>query len=637
MIRTALLALALAAAPASAAVRTLLIGIDTYNYSAGKPGSSDSEFKDLAGAVNDVLLVRDTLAGPRFGLSVAPAQRGAPCPVLTGPSIILLDGCATRAAILAALSAQIAEAAPGDTLLVYYSGHGSQALDRTRTQKGGMTDTTLPADARGGKVWDILDIDLKRLIDAALARGVNVTTLFDSCNSGTATRDLAGGAARSVPKIATGARPATDLVLPPPVPGAPRGVRVHLSAAADGEVARETTLDGARHGAFTRALITALTGLDRPSHRELAAEIRRLMSLAGDTQTPGIEGDQDALFLGSGSAPRPRAFPATLTAPSEASMGGGAILGVTPGSTFGLYASMAASIDGGLPLARGTVTDVGAGTAVLALDAPLAGPPPAALTARELVRAPSLPRLRLRIDGGDPAERAALAEAAGNVEAIALADPPAWVLTREPGGWQLRSSNGRPVGTPQDVKGATANLRKLAQSSAVAALATPGAAQSATLTFTFGCTDDSGAPKRLPLVAGLATAQSGDEVAIRFANASDRPRWPYLIALGEDLSVEPLREEQRPMEPGELLVHRIRVGGPARDAILFLLTDERIDVSLLGQDAARSVENRSPLEKLLAASARGARGLEVERAGGWIGRLEPLVTAAKGPPSCPAS
>ena len=36
---------------------------------------------------------------------------------------------------------------------------------------------------------DILDNELRILIDSARARGINVVTIFDSCNSGTATRD----------------------------------------------------------------------------------------------------------------------------------------------------------------------------------------------------------------------------------------------------------------------------------------------------------------------------------------------------------------------------------------------------------------------------------------------------------------
>ncbi|QMW22193.1 caspase family protein [Sandaracinobacteroides saxicola] len=657
MRRAALLSLLLAAVLAggarAATVRSLFIGIDEYRYSAGKPGNQDPGFRDLAGAVNDVRLVRDALAGPRFRLPLPPFDPAAGCLAENATSITLVNGCATRDGILQALARQINAAAPGDTLLLYFSGHGSQTLDRTRTQRGGKSSTMLTTDARGGGVWDIIDTDLGQLIDAATARGVNVTSLFDSCNSGTATRDLAGGALRSVPALGTGVTATPDLARRlgiVPVAAAP-GRRVHLSAAADGEAARENTLDGTRHGAFTRALVAALAELDRPSHGELAADVRRRMLLAGDTQTPGAEGALGALFLG-GAAPRERVFAVTPAAGASLEMQGGSLMGVTEGSRFALYPSRAEAEAGGAALGGGVVRAVGAATATLLLDRALAAAPPR-LAAREVRHVPASPPIRLRIDGGEAGERAAIAAAVATLDSFTLADPPAWVLAAEGGGWQLRASDGRAVGGPVPAAAAAATLVKLSRHLLLSALGTPDGGDPAILTFNYACRADDGSftplrdaegnIRRLPLVDNMVQGAPGDLVQIRFQNNGDAPRYPSLLALGEDLSVTPLRQEE-PIAPGSALVHPIALAGEGRDAILFLLTEAPIDLSALQQDPVPGAPSQardlgSPLERLLAAANRGARALEVPRTGGWTARVQPIATRppTKDRPTCPSS
>src|SRR6056297_1233631 len=74
----------------------LVIGIDDYAF-----------IPDLYGAVNDAEDIADALAGS--GAEVT----------------LLLDGAATRAAILGAWEGILDRAAPGDRLVVSYAGHGS--------------------------------------------------------------------------------------------------------------------------------------------------------------------------------------------------------------------------------------------------------------------------------------------------------------------------------------------------------------------------------------------------------------------------------------------------------------------------------------------------------------------------------
>ena len=168
--------------------------------------------------------------------------------------------CATRARILEALEQRISTLSAGDTLLFYFAGHGSRYRDDVaRSQDTGYNGTILPADARNpdGSPGDIFDVELKALKDRATAKGLFFVSIFDSCNSATATRSGAAGLSRSAPQLAVvtppaGAAAPAAAAAPAPTGGA--GYWVHLAAAQDGEEAQESGGEvGARAGVFTTA------------------------------------------------------------------------------------------------------------------------------------------------------------------------------------------------------------------------------------------------------------------------------------------------------------------------------------------------------------------------------------------------
>ncbi|MEY2883669.1 MAG: hypothetical protein RL490_1393, partial [Pseudomonadota bacterium] len=343
---------ALWAGTAGAATRTVFVGINDYANSFGKNPSAAADFRDLKGAVNDVVMIRNTLA-TRWQLPLPAFDPARGCSAADALSVTLTDRCATRAAIVGALTGQIMAAAEGDTILFFYAGHGAQVEDRTGTQPDGASSTIVPADARGGRVVDIVDIDLGRLIDAAVARGVNIVTIFDSCNAGTGTRDLAGEPARSAPQASPGDN--ADIQPPPPRPHGNRAYRVHLAAAADGEVARELTVDNTPHGVFSLALNEALTALDRPAYADVLEKVRSLyaarrLAQNPDTrlaeQTVGGEGALRALFLGTAPTPQRIVAAAPGTAAQTLDLAGGTLVGVTIGSAYRLYASTGDAVRG---------------------------------------------------------------------------------------------------------------------------------------------------------------------------------------------------------------------------------------------------------------------------------------------------
>jgi len=186
--------------------RALLIGINIYQPANSKPRCVDDgktpdgctagrwklpQFHNLNGSVNDAHAMADVLELPKYGfLPVNVVQ-------LTDPAQTTHDG------ILAAMQKYLVEEPkPGDTVVFYYAGHGSLR----RNSKGHklnivvngpgsslrsipVDSTIVPSDAYLGK-YDVLDREMTRIFNNAVAKGVHLTAIFDSCHSGDMTRGV---------------------------------------------------------------------------------------------------------------------------------------------------------------------------------------------------------------------------------------------------------------------------------------------------------------------------------------------------------------------------------------------------------------------------------------------------------------
>lgn len=178
---------------------------------------------------------------------------------------VLLDEEATKAGMLNALRDWLPEATrPGDRVVVYYSGHGSQVPDENGDERDGMDETFVPTDfgRNGDRAEDMLIDDeladaLKRLGDR------QVVFIADSCNSGTVTRSYTPvsvdpaleARARYLP---FGAAPRSIAVVRDEEPIAQdTDVHLTLSAALPHQLAWES---GGR-GIFTQHLIDGLTDM----------------------------------------------------------------------------------------------------------------------------------------------------------------------------------------------------------------------------------------------------------------------------------------------------------------------------------------------------------------------------------------
>lgn len=212
----------------------------------------------------------------------------------------LVNGQATRAAILAELQALRQRTQAGDEVLVYFSGHGTSAVDAgLAVPVPHGSGAFVPSDIRPDAP-DLLGqlivgrTDLVPVFTALEREGRRLWIISDSCYSGNQVRSVLAAAqgelpARTIP-IAVGkeaARQRADFALaqgvtaPPPWP---YQKAAFLSASAEGEKARDIpraflprlpTIDGQPHGALTDALLRVLEG-------QIPADLNRdgLLSLA---------------------------------------------------------------------------------------------------------------------------------------------------------------------------------------------------------------------------------------------------------------------------------------------------------------------------------------------------------------------
>jgi len=270
-ITLALLALRLHGDAAAQTRRALLIGINGYEHTAYDSGSGRALITSLDGSVSDAEAMRDLLVA-RYSFDASHIR-------------LLKDTAATRQHILDAIKRLADESQPGDVVVFFYAGHGSQR--RNSLSKPTQLDQTIvPVDANAG-VFDIRNKELAQLFGPLAMKGVTLTLIFDSCHRGAIARGLA--VTYKERWAAVDPRDAADSVRPP----APEehGALV-LSSAQDYQTAGETKDDaGVPHGVFTSALLTVLreSAPDEPASR-IFQRVKAMMQSMGRPQEPVIAG-----------------------------------------------------------------------------------------------------------------------------------------------------------------------------------------------------------------------------------------------------------------------------------------------------------------------------------------------------------
>ncbi len=316
----ALLVLVCGPVGAEPRVRALLVGVSDYLY-------LDA---DLRGPRNDVRLMRAALLA-----------RG-----VAGDRITVLsqdDTIPTRAAILGALDHLAAISGPGDQVVFYFSGHGTQAPDLDGDEMGGYDEIFLPADARG---WSdatrsvenaILDDDFRRKMAAITATGAGLVAILDACHAATGFRALGGRGVARV--IAPAQLNIPDLA--PVAAGTPEppltGNFAFLYAAQSDERAFEYPTGpkedpASWHGGFTMALTRVLETVPDLTWGQVLLATQGAMKAAANGQTPDGEGPLlSAPVFGTASPPDPRIPYQGLT------LSAGLLSGQSLGASFALY------------------------------------------------------------------------------------------------------------------------------------------------------------------------------------------------------------------------------------------------------------------------------------------------------------
>jgi hypothetical protein len=151
---------------AQAADRALLIGVNTY---------ADQRIRPLHGCESDVSAVRQILVDVG-GYTPDQIQ-------------VLLSGQATAKAIMQAMKRLEGETQPGDRVVFYYSGHGSQKKNPEKAE--GVDEILCPTDytpqSQDNCVRDVeIGAWLKRMA------GRNVVLVVDSCHSGSISKNIDG-------------------------------------------------------------------------------------------------------------------------------------------------------------------------------------------------------------------------------------------------------------------------------------------------------------------------------------------------------------------------------------------------------------------------------------------------------------
>lgn len=270
------------------------------------------------------------LDGPRHDVAAVQAilaAQGIPPTHTT----VLADGVPgatppTQTAILATLDGLTPRLRAGDSVLLYWSGHGvrSPAPPKTSQEPDGLDEYLLARDAqverRTGRLQGAVhDAALGARIDAWQAQGAQVFAVFDTCHAASSTRDAAPaglrwrGLAIDQLRSANPRREAPEH-LPPP-----RTRPAYVAFYASESHQRTPEWKGA--GLFTQALLAAWTPAT-PDYRTLArATLQQYQRLAtglpiarSTWPSPLFEGDLDAPLWGR-SAIQAATVPAHHSAP----------------------------------------------------------------------------------------------------------------------------------------------------------------------------------------------------------------------------------------------------------------------------------------------------------------------------------
>ena len=344
----------------------LLIGIDCYLPNILSDGSS---YKSLAGCVRDInhveSFLKNTLQVPSAHILKLTSSNtdGSNLPQESPEYLPNYENIVAKFKQLTDL------AQPQDQVYIHYSGHGGRSATIYSELKGnyGVDESLVPTDIGNSEARYLRDLELAKLLQNMVDKGLVVTVVLDSCHSGGATRGGVNDSdIRGLNKnvVDTTQRPIDSLVASTEelsqnwliltqgqqntrnvtaVSGwlpEPKGY-VLLAACRDNEFAYEYAFDGKeRNGALTYWLLDSLQKLgSEVSYKVLHDRILAKINSQFQRQTPMLQGEGDRLIFSGKSA---NAQSAVLVlkvdvAKSRVLLQAGEAQGLRKGAEFAIY------------------------------------------------------------------------------------------------------------------------------------------------------------------------------------------------------------------------------------------------------------------------------------------------------------
>jgi hypothetical protein len=205
--------------------------------------------------------------------------------------IVIAD--ATLDQMVSGLSSIVADSAPGDTAVIFYSGHGSYVRDTNGDEPDRRDECLVPIDyeTAGMLIDDEIQIRIQEL-----KPDVHLEIFMDSCFSGSVTRAVVEGVnIRPAPRFLIPRNPVKALYgKVKPVFKQTITVKnsnhVLWSACKPNQVSNEVEFNGVPRGAFTYAFLDALEKLGPGAARNvLVRNTMREIKNMGLIQTPVLE------------------------------------------------------------------------------------------------------------------------------------------------------------------------------------------------------------------------------------------------------------------------------------------------------------------------------------------------------------
>jgi hypothetical protein len=245
----------------------LCVGINDY------PGTGN----DLHGCVNDALGWADLLAEAGYSVTT------------------LLDGQATKDAIMGMLEGFVLSAKWRDRIVFTFSGHGTWVPDDDGDEPDGRDEALCAVDFQNGGL--IIDDDMFRL-QSLRRMGVRFTTFSDSCHSGSVHRfaSIAPDTARGIPRFMPPEQFLSGAALQRakqaehlPAKGVSRSLGVLFSGCDDPEYSYDAWIGGRPQGAFSEAAIRTFDATER-GYLSWHKRIRAILPSSAYPQTPQLQG-----------------------------------------------------------------------------------------------------------------------------------------------------------------------------------------------------------------------------------------------------------------------------------------------------------------------------------------------------------